>query len=193
MKRTRISTIISIVVVAAVAGFAFDAALAATLHPVFVPAMTLGLVLLAIAAIVISLAVPVFRVARGRTREPIDAYYATRVVLIAKASSLAGAIFGGLVGGMLVYVLTRGVSVGAGSLVPTVTSVVGGIVLLVAGLIAEYMCTVPPPKTTNPTTGTPSASRAGLRAARQGIPPPSGAYCETGVQSRTRYDHWSTT
>lgn len=155
MKRTRISTIISILVVAAVAGFAFDAALAATLHPVFVPAMTLGLVLLAIAAIVISLAVPVFRVARGRTREPIDAYYATRVVLIAKASSLAGAIFGGLVGGMLVYVLTRGVSVGAGSLVPTVTSVVGGIVLLVAGLIAEYMCTVPPPEDDKPDDGHP--------------------------------------
>lgn len=144
MKRTRVSTIVSLLVVAAVAGFALDAALAATMHPVIVPAMTLGLVLLAIAAIVISLAVPVFRVARGRTREPIDAYYATRVVLIAKASSLAGAIFGGVVGGMLVYVLTRGVAVSAGSLVPTVTSVVGGLVLLVAGLVGEYMCTVPP-------------------------------------------------
>lgn len=144
MKRTRASTIVAILLVAAVAGFAADAALAATMHPVFVPAMTLGLVLLAIAAIVISLAVPVFRVARGRTHEPIDAYYATRVVLIAKASSLAGALFGGAVGGLLIYVLTRGVSVAAGSLVPTVTSVVGGLVLLVAGLIAEFMCTVPP-------------------------------------------------
>jgi hypothetical protein len=144
MKRTRISTIVSILIVAAVAGFAVEAALAATLHPVFVPAMTLGLVLLAISAIVVSLAVPVFRVARGRTREPIDAYYATRVVLIAKASSLAGAIFGGAVGGMLAYILTRGVEVGASALVPTVTSVFGGVVLVVAGLVAEFMCTVPP-------------------------------------------------
>ncbi|ROQ37204.1 uncharacterized protein DUF3180 [Frondihabitans sp. PhB188] len=144
MKRTRVSTIVSFLVVAVVAGFAFDAALAATLHPVAVPSITLGLALLAIAAIVISLAVPVFRVARGRTHEPIDAYYATRVVLIAKASSLAGALFGGFVGGMLVYMLTRGVSVAAGSLVPMVVSVVGGVVLLAAGLVGEYMCTVPP-------------------------------------------------
>lgn len=144
MKRTRISTIISILIVAAVAGLAAEAALAATLHPVYVPPTTLGLALFAIAAIVVSLAVPVFRVARGRTREPIDAYYATRVVLIAKASSVAGALFGGAVGGVLVYLLTRGVVVPAGSLVPTVTTVVGGIVLLAAGLVAEFMCTVPP-------------------------------------------------
>lgn len=144
MKRTRISTVISLLVVAAVAGFAVDAALAATQHPTMIPAFTLGLVLLAISAIIISLAVPVYRVARGRTHEPIDAYYATRVVLIAKASSLAGALFGGFVGGLLAYMLTRGVSVAAGALVPTIVGVVGGIVLLVAGLVAENMCTVPP-------------------------------------------------
>lgn len=144
MKRTRISTVVSFLVVAAVAGFAFDATLAATMHPVASPAITLGLVLLAIAAIVISLAVPVFRVARGRTRAPIDAYYATRVVLIAKASSLAGAILGGFTAGMLVYTLTRGVAVEASALVTTIVAVVGGLVLLVAGLVAEFMCTVPP-------------------------------------------------
>jgi hypothetical protein len=144
VKRTRISTVVSFLVVAAVAGFAFDAALAATMHPVASPAITLGLVLLAIAAIVISLAVPVFRVARGRTHAPIDAYYATRVVLIAKASSLAGAILGGFTAGMLVYTLTRGVAVEASSILTTVVAVVGGLVLLVAGLVAEFMCTVPP-------------------------------------------------
>lgn len=144
MTRTRYSTIFSILLVAAVAGFAFNAVLAATLRPIAVPPITLGLVLLAIAAIVLSLAVPVYRVARGRTKQQIDAYYATRVVLVAKASSLAGAIFGGLIGGMLVFILTRGVAAPIGSLVPTVTAVVGGVVLLAAGLVAEFMCTVPP-------------------------------------------------
>jgi Protein of unknown function (DUF3180) len=149
MKRTRPSTIVAVLIVAVVAGFALDSVLAATLHPIVVPAVTLGLVLLAIAAIVISLAVPVFRVARGRTHEPIDAYYATRVVLIAKASSLAGALFGGGFGGLLAYMLSRGVPVAVGSLVPSVIAVVGGFVLLVAGLVAEYMCTVPPNKDDN--------------------------------------------
>lgn len=144
MKRTRLSTVLSVLFVAAVAGFALDAALTSTLHPILVPAFTLGLALLAIAAIVISLAVPVFRVARGRTREPIDAYYATRVVLIAKACSIAGAIFGGGTGGLLIYMLSRPVAVSAGSLVPTIIGVVGGVALMVAGLVAEHMCTVPP-------------------------------------------------
>ncbi|RKR75702.1 DUF3180 domain-containing protein [Frondihabitans australicus] len=144
MKRTRISTVVAFLVVAGVAGFAFDSALVATMHPVATPAITLGLVLLAIAAIVISLAVPVFRVARGRAPGPIDAYYATRVVLIAKASSLAGGILGGFTAGLLVYTLTRGVTVPASSLITTIVAVVGGVVLLVAGLVAEFMCTVPP-------------------------------------------------
>ncbi|KQQ25554.1 MULTISPECIES: DUF3180 domain-containing protein [unclassified Frondihabitans] len=144
MKRTSPSTVVAFLVVALAAGFVFNAVLASTQRPVAVPSITLGLVLLAIAAIVISLAVPVFRVARGRTKERIDAYYATRVVLIAKASSLSGALFGGFVGGMLIYMLTRGVSVPASSLVPTVIGVVGGVVLLVAGLVAEHMCSIPP-------------------------------------------------
>lgn len=144
MKRTSPSTVVAFLVVALAAGFVFNAVLASTQRPVAVPSITLGLVLLAIAAIVISLAVPVFRVARGRTKERIDAYYATRVVLIAKASSLSGALFGGFVSGMLIYMLTRGVSVPASSLVPTVIGVVGGVVLLVAGLVAEHMCSIPP-------------------------------------------------
>lgn len=144
MKRTRASTLISIAIVTLVAGFAYDAVLTRTQQPTFVPPLVLGLVLLAIGAIVISLAVPVYRVARGRTREPIDAYYATRVVLLAKASALSGAVLGGFVGGVLIYIATRGVQVPALHLVPTVVGLVGGIVLVAAGLVAEFMCTVPP-------------------------------------------------
>ncbi|MCU1529035.1 MAG: hypothetical protein JWP75_2798 [Frondihabitans sp.] len=149
MKRTKPSTIVAVLIVALVAGFALDSVMAATLHPVVVPSITLGLALLAIGAIIISLAVPVFRVARGRTHEPIDAYYATRVVLIAKACSLAGALFGGVFGGLLAYMLSRGVPVAVGSLVPSVIAVIGGVVLLAAGLVAEYMCAVPPNKDDN--------------------------------------------
>lgn len=144
MKRTGPSTIISIAIVALVAGFAYDAVLARTQRPTFVPPLALGLVLLAIAAIILTLAVPVYRVARGQTREPIDAYYATRVVLIAKASSIAGTILGGLVGGVFAYLVTRGVGVPASLLVPTIITLVGGVVLVAAGLVAEFMCTVPP-------------------------------------------------
>ncbi|GAA4675380.1 DUF3180 domain-containing protein [Frondihabitans cladoniiphilus] len=144
MKRTRPSTIVSIAVVALVAGFAFDAVLASHQRPTAIPPLALGLVLFAIAAIVLSLAVPVYRVAHGRTHEPIDAYYATRVVLMAKACSIAGVLFGGVFGGLIAYMASRGVGVPVTSLVPTLVGTIGGAVLLAAGLVAEYMCTVPP-------------------------------------------------
>ena len=40
--------------------------------------------------------------------------------------------------------LSRPVPISAGSIVPTIIGVVGGVALMVAGLVAEYMCTVPP-------------------------------------------------
>ena len=89
-------------------------------------------------------AVPVHRVATGSSKERVDPYYATRVLLLAKASSLAGALFGGFAGGVLLFVLSRGVGVAVGSLVPAIVAVVGGAGLMVAGIVAERMCTVPP-------------------------------------------------
>jgi hypothetical protein len=144
MKHTRPATLVALGVVALVGGFVIDTALVASGQPALVPPVPLGLVLLAIGGIVISLAVPVRRVAQGTSAERIDPYYATRVLLLAKASSLSGALFGGAAAGVLIFMLTRGVSVAVGSLVPAIVAVVGGLALLVAGVIAERMCTVPP-------------------------------------------------
>nr|WP_254065200.1 MULTISPECIES: DUF3180 domain-containing protein [unclassified Frigoribacterium] len=113
-------------------------------QPSIVLPFALGLVLLGIGGVVVSMAVPVHRVATGSSKERVDPYYATRVLLLAKASSLAGALFGGFAGGVLLFVLSRDVGVAVGSLVPAIVAVVGGAGLLVAGIVAERMCTVPP-------------------------------------------------
>ncbi|MCJ0702017.1 DUF3180 domain-containing protein [Frigoribacterium faeni] len=144
MKHTRPGTLIALGLAALAAGFVVDAALVANGMAALVPPVPLGLVLLAIGGIVVSMAVPVRRVARGTSTDRIDPYYATRVLLLAKASSLSGALFGGAAAGVLVFMLTRGVTVAVGSLVPTIVAVVGGLALLVAGIVAERMCTVPP-------------------------------------------------
>lgn len=144
MTHTRPTTLVGLAVLALIAGYLLDAALVASGAPAVVPPAALGLVLLGIGGVVVSLAVPVRKVAQGRGTERIDPYYATRVLLLAKASSLSGAIFGGLAGGVLAFLLSRGVGVALGSLVPTVVAVVGGVGLLVAGVVAERMCTVPP-------------------------------------------------
>lgn len=144
MKHTRPTTLVGLGVLSVIAGYLLDAALVSSRMPALVPPIALGLVLLALGGVVVSLALPVRRTARGESTDRIDPYYATRVLLLAKASGLSGALFGGLAGGLLVFLLTRGVGVAIGSLVPTVVAVVGGLGLLVGGLVAERMCTVPP-------------------------------------------------
>jgi len=144
VKHTRPSTLVGLVTVAVAVGFVLDAVLVAMRQPSIVLPAALGLVLLGIGGVVVSMAVPVRRVARGSSAERIDPYYATRVLLLAKASSLSGALFGGFAGGVLLFVLTRGVGVAVGSLVPAVVAVVGAAGLLAAGIVAERMCTVPP-------------------------------------------------
>ena len=144
MKHTRPSTLVGLGLLSVLAGYLLDAALVSSRMPALVPPIALGLVLLALGGVVVSLALPVRRTARGESTDRIDPYYATRVLLLAKASGLSGALFGGLAGGLLAFLLTRGVGVAIGSLVPTVVAVVGGLGLLVGGLVAERMCTVPP-------------------------------------------------
>lgn len=144
MNHTRPGTLVGLGSISVVAGYVLDAVLVSSGRPAIVPPVAFGLALLGIAAVVVTLALPVRRVAQGQEGERVDPYYATRVLLLAKASSLSGALFGGVAGGVLVFVLTRGVSVALGSLVPTIVAVVGGVALLVAGVVAERMCTVPP-------------------------------------------------
>ncbi|WP_423921272.1 DUF3180 domain-containing protein [Frigoribacterium sp. 2-23] len=144
MRHTRPGTLIGIALLSILGGFVLDSVLVASRQPAIVPPVVLGLALLAIGGIIVVLAVPIRQVARGTRRERIDPYYATRVLLLAKASSLSGALFGGAAGGVLIFMLTRGVAVAVGSVLPTIIAVVGGAGLLVAGIIAERMCTVPP-------------------------------------------------
>ncbi|PZE26088.1 MULTISPECIES: DUF3180 domain-containing protein [unclassified Curtobacterium] len=144
MRHTRASTLISVAIVAGVAGFALDAALASRQRPVIVLSSALGLTLGFIGIALVLMAIPVRRHARGTATRPVDAFYATRVVVLAKASSICGVLFGAFTGGGLAFVLTRAVVPALGSILPSVVAVFGGLVLMVCALVAEHMCTVPP-------------------------------------------------
>ncbi|HEY0260882.1 MAG TPA: DUF3180 domain-containing protein, partial [Lacisediminihabitans sp.] len=74
---------------------------------------------------------------------PIDPFYATRVLVLAKASALSGALLTGFGIGITVYLLTRSV-VPVSSVGPAVATIIGSGVLLAGGLVAEHMCTIPP-------------------------------------------------
>ncbi len=108
-----------------------------------VPPVTIAVVLALIGVLVVVLALPVRRVARREPNARVDPFYATRVVAIAKASSLSGALLGGAALGIALFLLTRTVTA-TGSVLLALGSVAGAIVLLAGGLIAERMCTIRP-------------------------------------------------
>jgi hypothetical protein len=107
--------------------------------------VSLPITLIAIAAIVVILAVPIRRAVLGRSKARIDPFHATRVAVLAKASSLSGALLTGSGIGILAYELTRPVLPAADSIWLAVIATFGAAVLLAAGLVAEHMCTLPPP------------------------------------------------
>jgi hypothetical protein len=144
VKTTRASTLVSLAVVAGIAGFALNAALASRQAPALILVTPLGFTLAFIGVVLIALALPVRRHARGGANRRVDPMYATRVVVLAKASSICGVLFGAFAAGLLVYLLTRSVLPSLGSTLPSAVAVGGGIVLTVCALVAERMCIAPP-------------------------------------------------
>ncbi|WP_066517185.1 DUF3180 domain-containing protein [Curtobacterium ammoniigenes] len=144
MRPTRASTIISVAIVAAVAGFALDATLASRQMPVLVLSTALGLTLTFIGIALVFMAMPVRRHVKGTAARRVDPLYAARVLYLTKASSITGALLGAFALGGLAYLLTRSVLPGLGSSLPNAVAVGGGIVLTVCALVAERMCIVPP-------------------------------------------------
>lgn len=144
MKRTRVATLVALGAIGAGGGFVLQFALAAAGFPKFRPEYTMALSLLFIAGIVIALAVPIRKATRGKARTRIDPFHATRVVLLAKASSLAGALLTGVGIGLLAELLIRSGGLNSDSLLRSLAALGGAIAVLVAGLVGEWLCTVPP-------------------------------------------------
>jgi hypothetical protein len=144
VTRTRGSTLVVLVAVGAAAGFLVQVALAARSLPKYQPEYTLALSLLFIAGIAIALAVPIRRATRAKVPVRVDPFHATRVVLFAKASSITGALLTGAAVGLLAELVTRSGGLNTDSLLRALAVLGGAIALLAAGLIGEYLCTVPP-------------------------------------------------
>lgn len=143
MKRTNPLHLVLLFAVAAAAAWFIELALVGNGRPAAVPPITLAIALLVIAVGVVVAAIPVRRVAQRKPGARVDPITATRVVLLAKAASITGAILAGGALGILAFLLTRPV-IGVGSMVPAVLCAVAAVAVLVGGLIAENMCRIPP-------------------------------------------------
>jgi uncharacterized membrane protein YbhN (UPF0104 family) len=88
------------------------------------------------------------RIERRPGRGPVNPLLVARYAVLAKASSLAGAIFAGVYGGASVWSLSeRGqLRVADENLGPAVAGLIGAIALVAAAIVLELACRVPPSK-----------------------------------------------
>jgi Protein of unknown function (DUF3180) len=144
VKRTAPTTVIAVLLVGAAVGFLLQLALATASLPKLRPEYTLVVTLFLVAVLVIGVAIPVRRSTRGTRPMPVDPFYATRVVILAKASGIAGALLTGGSAGLLIELLIRSGSPSGDSFLRVVLTLASSVAVLVAGLVAEWLCTVPP-------------------------------------------------
>jgi hypothetical protein len=143
VNRTHATPLVGLAALGFVAGFLLEYGLEAYGRPLLVPPLTMPFTLLVIAAIVLGVAIPIRRSVTGKRNAPIDPFQAMRIVVLAKASSLVGALLTGASLGAVLYFTTRPVLPAIGSMWLAIASCVGAAVLTTAGLIAEHLCTLP--------------------------------------------------
>lgn len=175
MNRTTPGTLAVTALIGAVLAWMLESWLHAQGRPMLIPALTLPLVLGAVAVLLIVFAWPVrrytkwlheehTRVEQRARRQPDDGekdaeeitpaardgapprpdpFVALRLLAFAKASSLSAALLAGCFASMLLYVLTRSF-IESGSAWECGLSLLASIVLLVAALLVERWCSLPP-------------------------------------------------
>jgi len=144
VTRTRPATLVLLAVIGTVIGFLLQIALAAGSAPKFRPEFSFGVTLALIGIFVVILAVPVYRATHGSLRQPVDSFYATRVLVLGKASGLAGALLSGLGIGLAIELLIHSGTTTNETLFRVLAALGGAVLLLAGGLVAEFLCRVPP-------------------------------------------------
>ena len=144
MKRTHPTPLIALALTGLVIGFLIDLGAASFGLPILVPPLTLPLTLAVIGILIMVLAWPIRRSTRDKTRPPVNPFVALRIAVLAKASSLSGALVLGVGLGIALYVLTRSVVPALSTLWLALATALGAAILLAGGLIAEHFCTLPP-------------------------------------------------
>ena len=157
MKQTRVSTLISAAIATGILAFGFCAWMVRAGAAIPVSTTQLLLMLPTVAAILVILALPIFRyraAIKAALENPkdaklaaaikrVDGFYALRVAMLSKAVSVTGSMFVGWHVGVLISVVSAPQWT-AGSLWRCIFGLLGGGVMIAAGLIVERSCKIPP-------------------------------------------------
>ena len=152
MRPTRFLTLLGVIAVDAFVALMATDLFAHQGRPVFIAPASLAFTLPAIAILLAAFAWPIFRYRRdlasavkAKATKPVkrvDPFYAVRVLLLAKASSLAASAIFGWQLGVAFYLLSRPAQV-ADSLTRTIAVGIGSLILLTVALIIERICRLP--------------------------------------------------
>lgn len=93
------------------------------------------------------------RIERRPGQDPVNPLVVARFVVLAKASSLVGAIFAGFYAGLVVWLAIERTRAATNDLPAGVAGLVAGLALVVAALWLERACRVPEPPEENPEPG----------------------------------------
>jgi hypothetical protein len=143
MRRTNAVTLLVAALLGGGAGFLLDHVLTASGRATFAPSLMLPVLLVLLGALVLALAWPVRRSVRDPEAPRVDPFRALRVAVLAKASSIVGAVVGAAALGLLLYGATRPVAPALGSVGTTIACAIAGALLVAAALLAEHLCTLP--------------------------------------------------
>lgn len=142
MRRTAPGILIVAALLGAAAGYLLDQGLTSAGRPTFTPAVTLPILLALLGILVVAFAVPIRRATRGAGRRPVNPFRALRVAMLAKASSIVGAVFCGFGVGLTVFLVGRPAEPSVGSVAAAIATAACGALLVAAGLVAEHLCTI---------------------------------------------------
>lgn len=175
MKQTRIVPLILAALVSAVGAYSVVKVAVSSGAQIPVSQWSMVLTLIAIAVVVVILAIPLIRYRRalvatasgkaGIQIKRVDPFYAYRLLLLAKATAVAGTLFLGWHFGVLLFQFASPVI--AGSLLPrSISGCIASAALAVAGLIVERICKLPDSdpesSSTKPQNARPSGEGAAL-------------------------------
>jgi hypothetical protein len=148
MKPTKLSLLLLISLPTTIAAFFVASFMVGRGLQVPVSPINLLITLAAISAVLLALSIPIWRyrnaLKQKSTQRPkrVDPFYAVRVLLLAKASSLAGVLFSSWHLGVILFQLTGPVVV-QNLVLQNVFGFIASVMLVVAALITEQICRLP--------------------------------------------------
>lgn len=159
MRPTSIPLLLLVLVLSGGVGATLSQAVASRGAAVPVAGWLTGLVLLALAGVLLALGLPLRRYVREseeRRRQPtlaprrhqLDLPTAYRTIQLARSAAITGAVVGGLFGGQGLFLLGAGGGDVLGAVLPTAFAALCGIVLGTIGVIVERWGRLPPEDST---------------------------------------------